>query len=510
MIKQYEMIELVFPGQVPEGSHVEIDLTAAVSCGDETRRIKGFYSGNGEYKVRFLPDRAGTYTYRVSGCIQAEGAVEVAPADEKHHGIVKTEGTRFVYADGTPFHPFGTTVYALISQTEELIDQTMDTLSKAPFNKVRMCVFPKDYDFNKNEPQYYPFEKDAEGGWDVHHPCFAFWDAMERRLKQLEAMQIQSDLILFHPYDRWGFNTMSQEQNLVYLDYLLRRLSAFPNMWWSLANEYDLTPKTMEEWEQIECFVADNDPYRHPLSCHNIFKFWDFTRPNITHASIQSKLFSRLNVWRRQYKKPIILDECSYEGNIPHIWGCISGKEMTARFWRACVSGAYCTHGETFLDDENEILWWSKGGTLKGNSAPRIAFLRRIIESLPGHLEGENTFYEDMIFPPEKQEEALPSFGKMGYFVKAFWRMEDDMKNFAASEMTYRGHIEDVCFLEYYDFRTCARDTLRLPEDKTYRVEVIDTWNMTREVVMENASGNVVVQLPGREYMAVLAVANPV
>ncbi|MCZ2151499.1 MAG: hypothetical protein LC126_27470 [Bryobacterales bacterium] len=36
----------------------------------------------------------------------------------------------------------------------------MRTLA-APFNKMRMCIFPKSYAFNENEPVYYPFERDA-------------------------------------------------------------------------------------------------------------------------------------------------------------------------------------------------------------------------------------------------------------------------------------------------------------------------------------------------------------
>ena len=45
-----------------------------------------------------------------------------------------------------------------------------------------------------------------------------------------------------------------------------------------------------------------------------------------------------------------------------------------------------------------------------------------------------------------------------------------------------------------------------LPADVSYKVEVIDTWNMKRETVMEHASGVITVTLPGRPYMAVLAV----
>jgi hypothetical protein len=29
------------------------------------------------------------------------------------------------------------------------------------------------------------------------------------------------------------------------------------------------------------------------------------------------------------------------------------------------------------------VLWWSKGGVLKGESAPRVRFLREIVESAP-------------------------------------------------------------------------------------------------------------------------------
>ena len=62
-----------------------------------------------------------------------------------------------------------------------------------------------------------------------------------------------------------------------------------------------------------------------------------------------------------KYNKPICVDECCYEGNLPESWGNLSAEEMTARFWMAIASGAYCTHGETFLDD-NDIVWWAKGG----------------------------------------------------------------------------------------------------------------------------------------------------
>lgn len=50
-----------------------------------------------------------------------------------------------------------------------------------------------------------------------------------------------------------------------------------------------------------------------------------------------------------------------------------------------------------------------------------------------------------------------------------------------------------------------VKDTMVLPKDKTYRIELIDTWNMKREIIAEGACGETEIHLPGRPYMAVLA-----
>ena len=40
---------------------------------------------------------------------------------------------------------------------------TLATLADAPFTKIRMCVFPKHYAYNENEPERYPFPCLARG-----------------------------------------------------------------------------------------------------------------------------------------------------------------------------------------------------------------------------------------------------------------------------------------------------------------------------------------------------------
>ena len=511
-MRQYETFELTFRGEVLSGEYAQIPLSAEFICGEEKTAVKGFYDGDGVYKVRFLPRQPGEYRWTVSGAVTAEGTEVCEPAAKNAHGPVKAVDTHFAYADGTLFYPFGTTVYALASQDDSLVEQTLETLKTAPFNKIRMCVFPKDYDYNHNEPPFYAFEKAEDGSWDVGRPCLAFWQRFERILDRIGELGIQIDLILFHPYDRWGFDKLKQEDNLRYLDYLLRRLSARPNLWWSLANEYDLSrAKTLADWEEIETFVAENDPCHHLLSCHNCFAHWDFSRPNVTHASIQTKSLTQIPVWLGRLRKPVMIDECCYEGNIPQFWGSISGREMVNRFWRSVASGGYCTHGETFLSDD-EVLWWARGGTLKGESPERIAFLRALVEALPGPLSPVDGGLEKLAaMTPEQLRALLPQVPQehreaMLPFLNSMKRMDSvDLALHLGGEHGWAAHCGNEAYLWFYDLQCYAEQTLPLPADKRYRVEQIDVWAMTRTVLAENASGNTKIRLPGKEGIAVLA-----
>lgn len=500
-MKQYQTYEMQFQGDSPVGSSVEINLQATFINESEKVTVKGFYKGNGTYVIRFLPRFSGMYRYDVSGIFHESGEIFCEPADREHHGFVKAENTHFIYEDGTKYIPFGTTVYALAHQSEELIQETMCTLQKSPFNKVRYCVFPKSYDYNHNEPELFPFQKKEDGSWDVHQPCYEFWNHLENIIFQLQDMGIETDLILFHSYDRWGFCFLSLEEWLVYLEYVMRRFSAIPSIWWSMANEYDLIfNHEYKEWFVIEDFIAQNDPYSHLLSNHNGMKMYDFTRENITHCSIQTNAIHLVDEWQKKYEKPVILDEVCYEGNLEQEWGSITGFEMVNRFWKAYVRGGYMSHGETYFS-EDEILWWSKGGQLKGTSPARIAFLKELFYHLPGTVEPwEEPFFEDFCNPTEiKKEGEIPGFIKLMLSLS-----EEEKAHLSWKNARYTGHIEDKVFLRYFGESRPALCTIHLPQEHEYSIEVIDIWEMTRKQLMASASGKTLLKLPGKEGIAIL------
>lgn len=506
-MKRYEVFTLSYEGEPPCSSKSDIDLFATFTCNQKIKKVKGFYAGNNRYCIRYLPQELGLVKWRVEGLFVANGEEFCGESlSQEKHGIIRPNGIALQYEDGKDFRPFGTTVYAMMHQTKELINETIDSLLRSPYNKLRTCVFPKHYVFNENEPELFAFEKNEAGEFDFHSPCFAFWEAMEDMIERVAEKNIEVDLILFHPYDKWGFSQMKREQIQLYLTYLVARLAAFPNVWWSMANEYDAMDKlSMEDWYYIEELISSQDPYQHMLSCHYMIQVYDYSRSKITHCSVQGDVTEVENLIL-QYQKPVLMDEFGYEGNIFCHWGHLSGFELVHRFWLCSVMGGYGTHGETFMH-EKDILWWGKGGKLSGTSTPRIAFLKEVIEELPGPLSP----VPFRIVSEEKLEGMREGkyLDELTDFTKVLLRIPQDMalnalKNISKDVRIFTGHYKDEVYLAYYGRHCTAVGSMDLPQGAYYKVEQLDVWEMTRATIMERASGKIEFTLPGKEGMAVL------
>jgi hypothetical protein len=230
--------------------------------------------------------------------------------------------------------------------------------------------------------------------------------------------------------------------------------------------------RTLADWDHYCKLVQDADPYQHLRSIHNCRAFYDHRKPWITHCSIQHHNLLEVPTWLQQYGKPVVIDECGYEGDISLIWGSLSAEEMVARFWLGFAAGGYVGHGETYWNEE-EILWWSKGGELHGESTPRIAFLRRIIEEVPAPglfpLVGEAA---RRILAGDFWNKVAAAYNGTDYYLLYFWTHQPRFRSFS------------------------------LPEG-SFHIDVLDTWNMTVDRVADEATGQVRVELPRKKYLAV-------
>jgi hypothetical protein len=177
--------------------------------------------------------------------------------------------------------------------------------------------------------------------------------------------------------------------------------------------------------------------------------FYDNNKPWITHASVQNGAAvedsTRAQMYRDVWSKPIVYDEVKYEGDLPERWGNLSAEEMVHRFWEGLIAGTYVGHSETYQHPSDDQIWWSKGGVLRGQSAPRLAFLKKIMEEGPA----------DGIEPIDKWQDANTGGKAKEYYLIYFGKSKPAEWPF---ELPKFGGLSN---------------------GMKFQVDVLDTWNMT-------------------------------
>jgi len=504
-----------------KGNPFEVELTATFVNGSDTLVVPGYYDGKspqGEvWKVRFMPTLEGTWHYTTRSSVPAldgkTGTLTCTPPTEGNHGPVRVDSTglHFCYADGTRYIPVGTTSYDWMHASNDpafstadpgltMQQQTLLSLAESGFNKIRSLLLPHNFDASYPDPDAFPFaalDGDKENRWDWTRLNPRYFDHVEQCTEGLLRLGIEQDLILFHPYDegRWGFDSMPLEAGRLLCRYVAARFGAYRNVWWSLANEYDLMrQQPLANWDAWTDAVAANDPYRHLISIHSYtaqyYKYWD---ARYTHCSIQDqapveapgRAVTVLNI----YRKPVIFDEVCYEGDMDARWGNLSGQEELYRMWNAYMAGTYCSHSECYQygdphDFRRDFL--AVGGKWQGTSWRRIRFMREVLDAMPRPMYIADSSWDLYT------SACGPSYYMvyLGKETPREWRFDLPIRN-------GRGRSGFP----------------RMTEGERYKVEIIDTWNMTiteSPVVITTrrqdnyrmvAEGNASIPLPERPYL---------
>ena len=124
---------------------------------------------------------------------------------------------------------------------------------------------------------------------------------------------------------------------------------------------------------------------------------------------------------------------------------------MMERIWMGLIGGAYVTHGECFCvepDYYTGYAFLATGGKFKGTSPARVKFTLSILNDLPATLR----------LADQSWDTSTASGGKGVY-------------------LRYFGHETP----EEWNFELPARNGRfgRLQDGMKFKVEIIDTWNMT-------------------------------
>ncbi len=224
------------------------------------------------------------------------------------------------------------------------------------------------------------------------------------------------------------------------------RLAGHPNVWWC-------APPDLEAQTDIQ----ELDPGHHPLTVHGP-PGTDFGAPWITHASVRHPETRAVSGLLRDLGKPVLIDDCGAEGDDPgdpeH---ALPGTELVNRLWEAVCRGGAAAHGESW----GPRPWSAGGGRLEGTAVERVAFLREVLDAAPS----------DAAHTPETYD---------------------------ASTLEAPG----AYVLQYLGPHRYPRRAFDLPAG-TWRVEVLDTWNMTVEERGDASGTRVPVGLPAEPYLAI-------
>lgn len=450
-VEQWSVFELTLSGPQEGNPFTAENLSATFTDGVHTKDVAGFYDGDGRYCVRFMPEWPGHWHYEThSNCwalTGKTGAFTVLPARGGNHGPVRVHDTfHFAYADGTAYVPIGTTTYNWLYRPPADQEQTVRTLAASPFNKDRMILLPTN-GAPRPPAVAFPFVWSEQAGWDFDRFDPAYFHNLEKRLAELRDIGVEADLILFHPYgESWHYERMTAEQEDRYVAYVVARLAADRNVWWSLANEYDfIRTRQVSDWDRLFQVVVRQDPYGHLRSIHNGARLYDYRKPWITHASIQNgsavEDVGRAELYRDVFQRPVVYDEVKYEGMISRRWGQLTPQELVHRFWAGTVAGTYVGHGEVVRGPAG-TAWVAAGGTLAGESVARIAFLRRVLADAPE------------IDPVDRWQDTTIGGRGGEYYLVYFGR---------TAPATWRFRLP----------------TAGVADGQVYRVDVLDTWAMT-------------------------------
>src|SRR5579885_134609 len=113
-VERWGVFEASLPGPSSGNPFLEVRFGAHFRFGHRVVDAEGFYDGGGTYRVRFMPDEPGEWSYTTFSNVAAldgkSGKFTVVAPSAKNHGPVRVrDTTHFAYEDGTPYVPIGTT-----------------------------------------------------------------------------------------------------------------------------------------------------------------------------------------------------------------------------------------------------------------------------------------------------------------------------------------------------------------------------------------------------------------
>lgn len=502
-VNRYDVFEVSLEGPMEGNPFKEQRIQGIFTSKNESVVTEGFYDGNGIYKIRFMPSFIGRYSFILKSSFldyTLSGGFIVKEADIHNHGPLRVLGTSFQFEDGTSFQPISTTCYAYTSQFDGDIYATNETLKDSLFNHLCFAIMPLHNENNLVDPQDFPYEgngmspqvltkenaKEYQKNPQGNHFDYArfnptYFQRLESCIKDLEKMGIVAELILFHPFDRWGFAQMKEDENRLYISYIMNRLSSFHNITWCISDHREQMRFSESEWYGITEQVIRKDPYHH-LRTMQSTTGCEATFSNIHYLSLTPDISKPLSFkpLLDMIQKPIIYHWLGSEGNVPMTGYCESLQSLVRRYWTVMMAGTYPSYHESYSNQGN---WNENGGTIVGQSSQQLFYLKQIVDGFDGGLEPmETSFGYCSCAKREKNQEKT----KLLYY---FREMQPAIYTFDFSEKEYVVECIDTIAMESHILCICKGTkevTLPQKSDLAFLVRYKSENDIVPETVVED------------------------
>ena len=407
-VPRFHVAEVTFVGpKVGPSDTPARDVELAVSfrheSGEPTVRVYGFWDGDGKggdrgnvFKVRFCPTRVGRWRIVETTSNRAElkrqrlGDSLLCIAST-HSGFWIAAGRWYKRSDGS--HPFiiGNTHYSFLSRRNDKgpvnTSPLDDMRSNARFyKKLRFSLFGDRYP----DPKQKPFLDDRgqqtdDGRHSVRPNPSWFQQRVDPAIRAGFEHDLICDLILCGPDTRQSRSTLAGDPK-PWLRYVAARYGAYPNVWFCLANEWNIKQPsyTAKQIRAAGDVIRSFLPNPTPISVHSNRGKWN-TALNGSwhdHVIIQNKL-KRLpeaadataGNHRRGGIKPVCNDENGYQGR----GDGFTKEDVIEGCFGTFLGGGYPTTGEKYGRKLGQYFWG--GFDAKAHSATRhLAYLRNYID----------------------------------------------------------------------------------------------------------------------------------
>ena len=377
-VARYDVFEhtIAYPFDASTGNpweDVRVDVTLT-SPGGGTTAIGGFYFDDDTWKFRFAPGEVGAWTWSYilregAATVTDNGAFEVVAS--ANPGWVRQSPVnefRWVFDDGSPFHPRG----------------------------LQDCIYPEgepwflDEDTPVTRPEYLQVMADEAGmnlwrlnnancSWSLFRqidPAENIYSLQTGRLFDATATDIRAAglrifMTIFGTLDFFPFpNDAADPAKMAaverYVKYVSDRYGAYVD-YWELGNELAFDEYDDAWIQRIAPYLRSVDPYDHPISMSHGRGDMAEIELDAPHRYL-SPNWSRLdNDWlfdinrRRIYGKPIVHGEvgnknCNDEPDSVLRWRVVPWvmffNEASLVFWNTPESSTFCQpfSGNVYMD----------------------------------------------------------------------------------------------------------------------------------------------------------------